>query len=231
MNKEGNYIDYSAIPVTKLVIEAIAICTIITSTVILVFKKPGNTESEYSLFGDIPEIYEKQDYKIKRLIEDIYSKKGNGEKICLDDILGLFTEMQDLINKTEKEALTYAEKIKDRKILFTANDSLPYRIISDIRLLHVKLPETAIINGQNKPLGIEIYFKALITEKTQTPLRLAYNIMKDQTVVGYGSTTEYGYPDIGDTINIMTTVYAPDIPAEQLKSCNSLKFITECTYK
>ena len=49
MNKEGNYIDYSAIPVTRLVIEAIAICTIITSTVILVFKKPGNTESEYSL--------------------------------------------------------------------------------------------------------------------------------------------------------------------------------------
>lgn len=78
MNKERNYIDYSAIPVTRLVIEAIAICTIITSTIILVFKKPGNTESEYSLFGDIPEIYEKQDYKIKRLIEDIYSKKGNG---------------------------------------------------------------------------------------------------------------------------------------------------------
>lgn len=183
-----------------------------------------------SLFGDIPEVYEKKQVelvgKLKELSENA-DKKGDAG---LEEAVGLLAEMQAAMEEAKKEAQPLTDKMVGKTVAYALSDSLPYQIVSDIKVEKVRLPEMGILNGGSKQTRLGVKFDAVVTGQTDGRLYLYYLLMGDEASLGYDS--EYvGKCALGDTVHVEMTVEAPDVPAKYQTSCNMLQFVTQSVYE
>lgn len=181
----------------------------------------GNNDS---LFGRIPSIYEKKQVEIIEKMKNI--AKGKEKEASL----AIIAEMKDAFDKAGQEAQPLADKMPGRVLPYSQEDGLPYKIVSDIQIEKVVLPEPGLLSDGEKGTRLKVNFDAVITATVKKYFRLYYLIMSDDDAVGSGRTSGQNKLAVGDTLHVEETVYAPDVPAKYQESCNSLKFVCEGSY-
>lgn len=179
--------------------------------------------SKSALFGNIPGIYEKVQLEFIEQMEEVKDSKD------LEKIKALLNGLETSLKEAEEKAQPLAEKMEGKTVAYSMADSLPYQIVSDIRVEKVCLPEARLVVGSDNEMGLDVKFDVVVTEEVNSNLYLYYLLMDDETSLGYNRKA-VGKRALGDTIHVEMTVSAPDIPAKYQESCNSLKFVTESTY-
>lgn len=187
----------------------------------------GSNASKDSLFGEIPGAYEE---KIVDLVQELSKLKKEGEGDLSTAMQALAGVMENF-EKMEEEFQPMADKMVGRNLPYTEADGLPYRIVSDIRVEKVRLPEFALFGGGERPLRLNVTFDAVLTQASDETIVLYYYLMDDDTPVCAETTSGFLAPLAeGDTLHVEETIYAPEIPAKYINGCNSLKFVSKQTY-
>ena len=188
----------------------------------------GGNASKDSLFGEIPGAYEE---KIVDLAQELSKLKKEGEGDLSTAMQALAGVMENF-EKMEEEFQPMADKMVGRNLPYTEADGLPYRIVSDIRVEKVRLPEFALFGGGERPVRLDVAFDAVMTQATDETIVLYYYLMDDDTPVCAESTSGFsGSHAEGDTLHVEETIYAPEIPAKYINGCNQLKFVSKQTYE
>ena len=188
----------------------------------------GGNASKDSLFGEIPGAYEE---KIVDLVQELSKLKKEGEGDLSTAMQALAGVMENF-EKMEEEFQPMADKMVGRNLPYTEADGLPYRIVSDIRVEKVRLPEFALFGGGERPVRLDVAFDAVMTQATDETIVLYYYLMDDDTPVCAESTSGFsGSHAEGDTLHVEETIYAPEIPAKYINGCNQLKFVSKQTYE
>ena len=188
----------------------------------------GSNASKDSLFGEIPGAYEE---KIVDLVQELSKLKKEGEG-DLGTAMQALAGVMENFEKMEEEFQPMADKMVGRNLPYTEADGLPYRIVSDIRVEKVRLPEFALFGGGERPLRLDVAFDAVMTQATDETIVLHYYLMDDDTPVCARNTSGFSGPHAeGDTLHIEETIYAPEIPAKYINGCNQLKFVSKQTAK
>ena len=187
----------------------------------------GGNASNDSLFGKIPGAYEE---KIVDLAQKLHKIKKEGEGDLSTAMQALAGVMENF-EKMEEEFQPMADKMVGRNLPYTEADGLPYRIVSDIRVEKVRLPEFALFGGGERPVRLDVAFDAVMTQATDETLVQYYYLMDDDTPICAETTSGFLAPLAeGDTLHVEETIYAPEIPAKYINGCNSLKFVSKQTY-
>ena len=187
----------------------------------------GSNASKDSLFGEIPGAYEE---KIVDLVQELSKLKKEGEGDLSTAMQALAGVMENF-EKMEEEFQPMADKMVGRNLPYTEADGLPFRIVSDIRVEKVRLPEFALFGGGERPLRLNVTFDAVLTQASDETIVLYYYLMDDDTPVCAETTSGFLAPLAeGDTLHVEETIYAPEIPAKYINGCNSLKFVSKQTY-
>ena len=187
----------------------------------------GGNASKDSLFGEIPGAYEE---KIVDLAQELHKIKKEGEGDLSTAMQALAGVMENF-EKMKEEFQPMADKMVGRNLPYTEADGLPYRIVSDIRVEKVRLPEFALFGGGERPVRLDVAFDAVMTQATDETIVLYYYLMDDDTPVCAETTSGFLAPLAeGDTLHVEETIYAPEIPAKYINGCNSLKFVSKQTY-
>lgn len=100
-----------------------------------------------------------------------------------------------------------------------------YRIVSDIKITKVLLPEMKMTKRKNESLRLEVEFDVVFTQE-QNPADLHYFIMSGDQPIGYSNMFYFRTLREGDTLHVENTVRAPEVPAKYLKECEELRFVT-----
>ncbi len=188
----------------------------------------GGNASKDSLFGEIPGAYEE---KIVDLAQELSKLKEKGEGDLSTAMQALAGVMENF-EKMEEEFQPMADKMVGRNLPYTEADDLPYRIVSDIKVEKVRLPEFALFGGGERPLRLNVTFDAVLTQASDETIVLYYYLMDDDTPVCAESTSGFsGSHAEGDTLHVEETIYAPEIPAKYINGCNQLKFVSKQTYE
>ena len=188
----------------------------------------GSNASKDSLFGEIPGAYEE---KIVDLAQELSKLKEKGEGDLSTAMQALAGVMENF-EKMEEEFQPMADKMVGRNLPYTEADGLPYRIVSDIKVEKVRLPEFALFGGGERPLRLNVTFDAVLTQASEETIVLYYYLMDDDTPVCAESTSGFSGPHAeGDTLHVEETIYAPEIPAKYINGCNQLKFVSKQTYE
>lgn len=188
----------------------------------------GSNASKDSLFGEIPGAYEE---KIVDLVQELSKLKKEGEGDLSTAMQALAGVMENF-EKMEEEFQPMADKMVGRNLPYTEADGLPYRIVSDIRVEKVRLPEFALFGGGERPVRLDVAFDAVLTQASEETIVLYYYLMDDDTPVCAESTSGFsGSHAEGDTLHVEETIYAPEIPAKYINGCNQLKFVSKQTYE
>ena len=188
----------------------------------------GSNASKDSLFGEIPGAYEE---KIVDLVQELSKLKKEGEGDLSTAMQALAGVMENF-EKMKEEFQPMADKMVGRNLPYTEADDLPYRIVSDIRVEKVRLPEFALFGGGERPVRLDVAFDAVMTQATDETIVLYYYLMDDDTPVCARNTSGFSGPHAeGDTLHIEETIYAPEIPAKYINGCNQLKFVSKQTAK
>lgn len=203
------------------------------TVMVMVFASCGGgsstSVSKESLFGDIPEVYEERQVKVAEKLKDLSKGEDKNDAANLEKAIGLLAEMQAAMEEAKKEAQPLADKMVGKTVAYVLSDSLPYQIVSDIKVEKVRLPELGILNGGEKQTRLNVKFDAVVTGQTDGRLYLYYLLVGDDGSLGYDR--EYvGKCALGDTVHAEMTVEAPDVPAKYQMSCNMLKFVTQSVY-
>ena len=183
----------------------------------------GSTAGKNSLFGEIPGIYEKRKVEIAKKIKTATESKD--EKA----MLAIVADMQTAFEEAKLEAQPLAEEMVGKVLPYAIQEELPYRIVSDIRVEKVLLPQIGWMGG-DKGMRLRVKFDAVITGEVKNFFRLHYLMMSDDGIVGTGCTSVMSNKVVGDTLHMEETVYAPEVPAKYLGSCHLLKFVDDETY-
>ena len=187
----------------------------------------GGNASKDSLFGEIPGAYEE---KIVDLAQELSKLKKEGEGDLSTAMQALAGVMENF-EKMKEEFQPMADKMVGRALPYTEADGLPYRIVSDIKVEKVRLPEFALFGGGERPVRLDVAFDAVMTQATDETIVLYYYLMDDDTPVCAESTSGFsGSHAEGDTLHVEETIYAPEIPAKYINGCNRLKFVSKQTY-
>ena len=188
----------------------------------------GGNASKDSLFGEIPGAYEE---KIVDLVQELSKLKKEGEGDLSTAMQALAGVMENF-EKMEEEFQPMADKMVGRNLPYTEADGLPYRIVSDIRVEKVRLPEFALFGGGERPLRLNVTFDAVLTQASDETIVLYYYLMDDDTPICARNTSGFSGPHAeGDTLHVEETIYAPEIPAKYINGCNQLKFVSKQTYE
>ena len=188
----------------------------------------GGNASKDSLFGEIPGAYEE---KIVDLAQELHKIKKEGEGDLSTAMQALGGIMENF-EKMKEEFQPMADKMVGRNLPYTEADGLPYRIVSDIKVEKVRLPEFALFGGGERPLRLNVTFDAVLTQASEGTIILYYYLMDDDTPVCAESTSGFsGSHAEGDTLHVEETIYAPEIPAKYINGCNQLKFVSKQTYE
>ena len=183
----------------------------------------GSVAGKNSLFGEIPGIYEKRQVEIAKKMKTATESKD--EKA----ILAIVADMQTAFEEAKQEAQPLAEEMVGKVLPYAIQEELPYRIVSDIRVEKVLLPQIGLM-GSDKGTRLRVKFDAVITGEVKNFFRLYYLMMSDDGIAGAGCTSVLSNKAVGDTLHMEETVYAPEVPAKYLGNCNLLKFIGEEMY-
>lgn len=180
---------------------------------------------ESCLFGEIPGIYEKRQVDFAQKMKQVKEDKN------MEEALKLLAGLKETLEEAGKEAQPLADKMVGTAVAYSQGDSLAYKVVSEITVEKVRLPELGIMNGGDKPVRLDVKFDAVVTQEVEAPLRMYYFITDGDVPVGYGRTSGLGRPAVGDTLHVEETVYAPDAPAEYQERCSALRFVTEGAYQ
>ena len=188
----------------------------------------GSNASKDSLFGEIPGAYEE---KIVDLAQELSKLKEKGEGDLSTAMQALAGVMENF-EKMEEEFQPMADKMVGRNLPYTEADDLPYRIVSDIKVEKVRLPEFALFGGGERPLRLNVTFDVVLTQASDETIVLYYYLMDDDTPICARNTSGFSGPHAeGDTLHVEETIYAPEIPAKYINGCNQLKFVSKQTYE
>lgn len=188
----------------------------------------GGNASKDSLFGEIPGAYEE---KIVDLAQELSKLKKEGEGDLSTAMQALAGVMENF-EKMEEEFQPMADKMVGRNLPYTEADGLPYRIVSDIRVEKVRLPEFAPFGGGERPVRLDVTFDAVLTQASEETIALYYYLMDDDTPICANNTSGFRGPHAeGDTLHVEETIYAPEIPAKYINKCNLLKFVSKQTFE
>ena len=186
----------------------------------------GGNASKDSLFGEIPGAYEE---KLVDLAKELSKLKEKGEGDLGTAMQGMASIVESF-EKMEEEFQPMADKMVGRALPYTEADGLPYRIVSDIKVEKVRLPEYAFFGGGERPVRLDVTFDAVMTQASEEMVVLYYYLMDDDTPISADNTSGFSAPLAeGDTLHVKETIYAPEIPAKYINGCNSLKFVSEQT--
>ena len=190
----------------------------------------GGNASKDSLFGEIPGAYEE---KIVDLAQELYKIKEEGEgEGDLSTAMQALAGIMENFEKMKGEFQPMADKMVGRALPYTEADGLPYRIVSDIRVEKVRLPEFALFGGGERPLRLNVTFDVVLTQASDETIVLYYYLMDDDTPICARNTSGFSGPHAeGDTLHVEETIYAPEIPAKYINGCNQLKFVSKQTYE
>lgn len=180
--------------------------------------------SKKSLFGDIPELYE------EKMLETVKGLVKAQESDDMQEAVAALEKLGTVFDEIRAEAKPLIDKLVGQKVAYALSDSLPYQVVSDIEVKDVDLPELALMAGGEKPTRLDVAFDVVMTQDVPA-LRLLYFVMDDDTPIGYGCTSGLGKHVAGDTVHVSTTINAPDVPAQYVKGCNLVKFVTEQAYR
>lgn len=183
----------------------------------------GITSDKNSLFGEIPYIYEKRQVEIAKKMKTATESKDKKA------MLAIVADMQTAFEEAKQEAQPLAEEMVGKVLPYAIQEELPYRIVSDIRVEKVLLPQIGLMGG-DKGTRLRVKFDAVITGEVKNFFRLYYLMMSDDGIAGAGCTSMLSNKEVGDTLHMEETVYAPEVPSKHLKNCNLLKFIDDEMY-
>lgn len=196
----------------------------------LVLGSTSCSKSDKSLFGGIPTVYEEEMIDIFSEMKDIVDDKKNGKEIGEERGLSLFANFEAAVNRAIEKAKPMADEMIGKSLHYTQSDSLPYKIVSDIEVKDVTLPQLNLL-GSPKMMRLEVEYDVVFTQEQDSPVKMYYFIMADDQPVDYEDIWQYKSMDIGDTLHVKTDIVAPDIPSQYLESCDELRFVTYQNYK
>lgn len=185
----------------------------------------GCSQKGDGIFGEIPSIYEDEMVDFFKSIKDVVEDSENGKEMTTEEALLVLAGLQSSMKKAEEKAQPLAEKMIGEDIPYTVADSLPYRIVSDIKISGITLPELSIYKAGTQTTRLRLEFDAVFTQE-QTPVRIYYFLMAGDQPIDYNDVWKTRTMEAGDTLHVQTTVAAPDIPAEYLESCDAIRFVT-----
>lgn len=189
------------------------------------------SKSENSLFGGIPTIYEEQMVEFAESVKDLKLDDQGDIEANAENALVVLAGMQASFQKAEEKAKPLAEGMVGKTVPYTVSDSLPYQIVSDIKVEKVLLPAMSLTWHGGKTTRLKIAFDAVFTQKQDRQVNMYFFIMSGDQPVGYDQIWKYGTKNAGDTLHVQTTVDAPDIPSEYLETCDELLFVTPYTFE
>ena len=189
----------------------------------------GGNASKDSLFGEIPGAYEEKLVDLTQELSKL-KEKGEGEGDLKTAMQGIASIVESF-EKMEEEFQPMADKMVGRTLPYTEADGLPYKIVSDIKVEKVRLPEYAFFGGGERPLRLDVVFDAVMTQASDETIVQYYYLMDDDTPICAETTSGFLAPLAeGDTLHVEETIYAPEIPAKYINGCNRLKFVSKQTY-
>lgn len=198
---------------------------------VLSFGFSACSQGEKSLFGGIPSIYEDQMMDVVSDMKDLMKDHDEGKEIDEARALSLYTDFSKAMDKASEKAKPLADKMVGKSLPYTQEDSLPYKIVSDILVKEVSLPEMSILGNSTKELRMKVEFDVVFTEDQDSPIRICYFMMSGEQPVAYDYLKRYESKHVGDTLHLETNIVAPDIPSEYLESCDELRFVTYGNFK
>lgn len=184
----------------------------------------GSTAGKNGLFGEIPGIYEKRQVEIAKKMKTAAESKDKKA------MLAIVADMQAAFEEAKQEAQPLAEEMVGKTLPYAVQGELPYRIVSDIRVEKVWLPQMGLTSGSDRGMRLRVKFDAVVTGEVKSSFRLYYLMMSDEGILDAGCTSVLSNKAVGDTLHMKETVYAPEVPAKYLENGNLLKFIGEEMY-
>ena len=180
-----------------------------------------------SLFGEIPGLYEEMALD---MIEEMKSikEKGNDD---LSAAMKALTGITENLEKLQQECQPIADKMKGRSLPYVLSDSLPYEIISDVKVTEAKLPVVDLLSSHDKGVCLDVAFDAVLKPGADKKVTFYYLIMADDKAMECDETRRMQRSATGDTLHVRTTIEAPDAPAKYVNKCNLLKFVTKEAYQ
>lgn len=178
---------------------------------------------------------------IIKIVEDRYDVKKDEE-----ELEKFKAKMQEELDKLNEKWSDKVDDMVGNVIPYTESDSLPYKIVSDITIEEVSLPE----KGNQDNLDLYVTFKILIKDNDLSNLYLYYIIgdeeddlscssfytyasehkIHSKTIdMGFYQSTEY-YFEKGDTLTLHERIGLPVIPIKKIGDCKMLKFVPEKKY-
>ncbi len=223
-------------------------CSVAFVCATLVFNSCGDSESSEGMFGEIPQIYQKEG---TALIEKL-KKDSEKESDSKADALKALSAFADGMEKIEAKAKPLAEKMVGQAVRHTESDSLNFTVISPITIKEMTLPQFNLL-GRNKSAYLTVEYDIVMKEdlKETNTMLLNYLLTGPQGPVYYGyfkvrdnskkhSRIEKGslidrtiyYLAAGDTLHVEGKIYAPapETEASIQDACQEVRFVTQETY-
>lgn len=188
----------------------------------------GCSQKGDGIFGEIPSIYEDEMVDFYKDVRDLLKKGEDGNDLTPEEAILMLANLQSSMKKAEEKAQPLAEKMIGENIPYTVADSLPYRIVSDIKITDVVLPKLELSKSSHWSTRLRVEFDAVFTQE-QTSVRIYYFFMNGDQPVGYDDIWRTQTMKPGDTLHVRTTVLTPSVPAEYVESCDAIRFVTEQT--
>lgn len=190
------------------------------------------SKSKNSLFGEIPAIYEEKMVDFVKKVKDLnLDDDQQDNKTKMESALMVFSGLQVAMQEAEEKAKPLAEAMVEKTVPYSESDSLPYQIVSDIRIEKVLLPELGLMKSSNKRTRLKVAFDAVFTENQENLIKMYYFIMSGNQAIGYNEIWKSETKNAGDTLHVTTTIEAPDIPSRYLETSDAIQFVTPYIYE
>ncbi len=174
-----------------------------------------NNQVLSSIFGPIPDIYEKE------MIAITEAARRQTNDSSIDAIRGAMANMADSAYKVaEEKAIPQAVKMIDAQVKYSVEEGLDYQILSDLKVLSTLLPELKSCGGEQR-VAVQLMVKA-------GPAKDAYYVLRGEK--GAIATASFKWPQPDSTFTTTIMIHAPNIPAQYQEACSELQFVTKSTY-
>lgn len=192
------------------------------------FMLQGCSDDEECLFGKVPLIYERHQLKYVKELKDEIAKGRRNRNVEPAEAFAVLAGLKVVMGEARAEAEPLAGEMVGKTVSYVEGDSLPYRIVSDMKVREMLFPEMSFAG--NRPIRLRLEFDVVLERNQEQPLVMYYWLTDGKQPLGGHSIKLPESGKKGDTLHLAPVICAPDIPAQYVMECKMIYFVSRSVY-